>query len=253
MIDYGITSQTGTEMPTLLLTPRYTDDSQLLWRAAQKLGWGVERLLGWRVPEHFKDMEEPVLYVDTVFAHHIAEQMSVTLEEPPENWLPELPEIYRKREVKLTKLSEVKRGPVFVKPPNDKSFPAKVYQSEELLDLDPNLQVLVAEPVEWTSEYRCFMLNGRVLTVSVYLRNGVTQKECDYAALPRELTDAGIFAAVIATNVRTPRAIVMDVGVIKDRGWAVVELNAPWGSGIYGCNPTEVLPVIKGSMKWLSK
>jgi hypothetical protein len=30
-------------MPTLILTPRFTDDAQALWRAAQRLGWNVER------------------------------------------------------------------------------------------------------------------------------------------------------------------------------------------------------------------
>ena len=31
-------------MPTLILTPRHTDDSQALWRAAGRLGWS------WRGP-----------------------------------------------------------------------------------------------------------------------------------------------------------------------------------------------------------
>jgi hypothetical protein len=40
-----------------------------------------------------------------------------------------------------------------------------------------------------------------------------------------------------------PRATVLDIGVIQ--GWAVVELNAAWGAGIYGCNPEAVLDVVR--------
>ncbi|MEP0802688.1 hypothetical protein NDI37_21395 [Funiculus sociatus GB2-A5] len=37
----------------------------------------------------------------------------------------------------------------------------------------------------------------------------------------------------------------MDVGVIQGRGWAVVEQNAAWGAGLYGCDPIEVLEVLR--------
>jgi hypothetical protein len=46
-------------MPTLLLSPRYTDDAQALWRAAGRLGWRVERLRGWRVPDELLTVPEP--------------------------------------------------------------------------------------------------------------------------------------------------------------------------------------------------
>lgn len=88
-------------MPTLILTPRFTADAQALWRAAGQLGWGVERLTNWRVPDELRT----------------------------------------------------------------------------ILDL--------------------------------------------------------------------PRAAVIDVGVIAGRGWAVVEQNAAWGSGIYGCDPQQVLEVLR--------
>lgn len=54
------------------------------------------------------------------------------------------------------------------------------------------------------------------------------------------------FAARAATDpaVALPPAVALDVGLIRDRGWAVVEANAAWGSGIYGCDPREVLKVV---------
>lgn len=42
-----------------------------------------------------------------------------------------------------------------------------------------------------------------------------------------------------------PRAVVIDVGMIADRGWAVVELNAAWDAGLYGCDPAQVLEVVQ--------
>lgn len=38
-------------MTTLVLPPRYTPDSNVLWKAAVEAGWSVERLAGWRPPE----------------------------------------------------------------------------------------------------------------------------------------------------------------------------------------------------------
>jgi hypothetical protein len=46
-------------------------------------------------------------------------------------------------------------------------------------------------------------------------------------------------------RVELPRTAVLDVGIIADRGWAVVEQNAAWGSGIYGCDPVRVLEVLQ--------
>ena len=48
-------------------------------------------------------------------------------------------------------------------------------------------------------------------------------------------------------RVDLPRATVIDVGTIAGRGWAVVEQNAAWGSGLYGCDPEQVLEVLRFS------
>jgi hypothetical protein len=42
--------------------------------------------------------------------------------------------------------------------------------------------------------------------------------------------------------------VVVDVGVIPGRGWAAVELNACWASGVYGCDPAAVLGVLRQAM-----
>ena len=42
-------------------------------------------------------------------------------------------------------------------------------------------------------------------------------------------------------QVPLPSAVALDVGTIVGRGWAVVEANPCWGSGVYGCDPAGVL------------
>ena len=42
----------------------------------------------------------------------------------------------------------------------------------------------------------------------------------------------------------------LDVGRTPDGGYALIEANSPWSSGIYGCDPDAVLaavPVSNGS------
>jgi hypothetical protein len=88
-------------MPTLILTPRYTADTQALWRAANHLGWQVERLRSWRVPEDLRSVAEPILYLEPLMAQTSAEQFGIRLLEPQPDWLPNLPQEYRKRWIYL--------------------------------------------------------------------------------------------------------------------------------------------------------
>jgi hypothetical protein len=90
--------------------------------------------------------------------------------------------------------------------------------------------------------YRCFTKNNRVVTLSPYRRGEVRFSSCASPLQgPREESEA---AAEFANSVPCPRAFVLDVGVIKGRGWAVVEPNERWGAGLYGCLPAGVLEVL---------
>ncbi len=237
-------------VPTLILTPRFTEDSQALWRAAGRLGWGVERLATWRIPDDLRAVAEPVLYLEALFGPTLAEQLGLRLLEPAVDWLPRLPEEYRKRGVTMMTLAEARLlpAPAFVKPPNDKSFPARVYTGAELPHgYDDDMPVLVAEIVTWEREFRVFTLDRQVRTLSVYLRDGELQRDAEFAATDAELAEVRDFVETVLADGRVdlPRTAVLDVGVIAGRGWAVVEQNAAWGSGLYGCNPVEVLEILR--------
>ena len=85
-------------MPTLILSPRYSDDSIKLRRAAIALDWDVMRLASWRCPDDFEP-EEPVLFAEPLFNEAVAEQLGLTVIEPPDDFLVRLPGEYTKRQV----------------------------------------------------------------------------------------------------------------------------------------------------------
>jgi hypothetical protein len=236
-------------LPTLILSPRFTEDSQRLWEAAIQLGWRVERLYGWRVPEHLTRIAEPVLYLEALLAPSIAPAFGLALHEPPEGWLPQLPECYRHRAVQLSTLGAARALlPAFVKPPNDKSFPARVYGPGELPEEFPDdTPVLVQEPVTWVREFRCFVHDRTLRTWSVYLRDGALQREAGFPSTAEEGVEVEEFVTRILADpeVSLPPACALDVGEIWGRGWAVVEVNSAWGAGIYGCDPVAVLHVLR--------
>jgi hypothetical protein len=233
-------------MPTLVLTPRFTEDAQALWGAAGRLGWDVERLASWRIPEHLTSIPEPVLYVEVVFAPMFAEAFEVELVEPPADWLCGVPLEYVKRRIELTTLGAARQlvEPAFVKPPNDKSFQARVYSPQELpTHLPDETPVLICEVVQWEKEFRCYIRDRKLRTFSVYLRQGELQREHEFISSDDEDVELTRFVESFLADDRVilTDGAVVDVGVIAGRGWAIVEQNAVWGAGIYGCDPAEVL------------
>jgi hypothetical protein len=238
-------------MPTLILTPRYTEDAQALWRSAIAKGWQVERLKNWRVSAELLSVEEPVLYLEALMAPTVAVQFGLELLEPAADWLPNLAQKYRQRSIYLTNLGAARQltHPAFIKPPNDKSFPAKVYAPGELSSIDypDDTEVLVAEIVTWEREYRCYILDRQLQTFSIYLRHGKLQRDADFASSPAEEREVRDFISTILADaqIELPRATVIDIGVIEGSGWAIVEQNSAWGAGMYGCAPDVVLDVLR--------
>lgn len=237
-------------MPTLILTPRYTDDAQALWKAAASLGWHVERLASWRVPTALQTLPDPVLYGEALFGPTLAAELGLALLNPAEDWLVRLPFAYRKRAISLSTLGQARQlaAPAFVKPPNDKSFPAAVYSGAELpTEYDDDMPVLVSDVVTWEKEFRCFILDRTLRTFSVYSRAGELQRDTAFHSTPDEDAQVQEFMARLLADpaIELPAATVVDVGTIAGLGWACVEQNAAWGAGIYGCDPAHVLAVLQ--------
>jgi hypothetical protein len=241
-------------VPTLVLSHRYSPDSNALFGAALAAGWDVERLHSFRCPEGLA-AREPVFYGETILADAIVEDLGIALLEPTADWLPQLPERHRRRAVRLTTLGEALavRERVFVKPTDEKCFPARVYPDGPSIAPDPvlppDLPVLVSEPVAFEVEFRFFVLERQVAALSPYIRGGEIARSAagEWEATPEEIEAAStaIGAVLADAEVELPPAVVVDVGRMEGRGWAVVEANPAWASGLCGCDPAGVLPVLR--------
>jgi hypothetical protein len=239
-------------MPTLLLPPRLTDDSVKLWRAAGAAHWQTLRLARWQAPE---DLDPADIAVYGGFFIALAETLGISLLEPPVDWLAALPQEFSKRTIRFMPLAAARRCPdrAFYKPSDDKCFLAGIYESGALVDpaaqLPDNLPVLLSDIVSWQIEFRTFALDGKIVALSPYIRNHQRLETADgqFPASDDEFAAAHAFASSVidACKDSLPPAIVIDVGLLPDRGWAVIEANCAWAAGIYGCDPRAVLPALR--------
>ncbi len=241
-------------MPTLVLSHRYSSDSNALFAAALASGWDVERLHSFLCPEGLA-ARDPVFYGETLLADAIAAELGIALLEPTADWLPLLPARYRLRDIRLMTLQEAVKLPerVFVKPTDEKWFPARVYENGAAMDPDPqlapDLPVLVSEPVVFDIEFRFFVVERTIAAFSPYIRNGAVARDADgdWAADANEIAAAkqSMTALLADPEVELPPAVVVDVGHMVGRGWGIVEANPAWASGLCGADPRGVLSVLR--------
>jgi hypothetical protein len=185
----------------------------------------------------------------------VASSVGIALLEPPFEWLTRIPKTLTQRDIRFASLADARllTASTFVKPADDKCFDAGVYKSgaelPEEQQLAGSIPVLIAEPVTWEAEFRCFIVEGKVATISVYMRSGELAQSSDgsWPATEAEIDSAFDFAEIVlgTPGADLPPAVVLDIGIIRDRGWAVVEANPAWGSGIYGCDPSAVLSTLR--------
>lgn len=241
-------------MPTLVLSHRYSSDSNALFSAALAAGWDVERLHSFRCPEGLST-RQPVFYGETILADAIADDLGIVLLEPSADWLPRVPARHRLRDVRLMTLEEALRVQerVFIKPTDDKCFPARVYDNGAALQPDPllarDLPVLLSEPVQFDIEFRFFIVERQIAAFSPYVRNGgiARNDDGDWSANDQEIAaaTASMQAMLNDHEVELPPAVVVDMGHMIDRGWGVVEANPAWASGLCGSDPAGVLRVLQ--------
>ncbi len=236
-------------VPTILLSQRFSQDSQAIWQAAVKAHWGVHRCLRFRLPDPAPEVM--CAFGEMTFCDIMAERAELGLLEPPDGWLPSLPEHFLKREVVLTDkaaLTNKHSGRrfdrrLFFKPANDKVFEKGVFERGADLHLryiDYDCPILVSEVVSFEVEYRCHVLDGKILAAEFYRFVGERDEEATRNA-------AIAFAEeVLCTQAENlPSSVVLDVGIIEGRGWAVVEANQTYASGIYGdIDAHDLLPAV---------
>jgi hypothetical protein len=237
---------------TLLLSPRYTSDSIDLRRAALEENWHVERLNSYRVPESLQN-QRVAIYGEALFVTIVAQELQQILLETPANWLMSLPQEYLQRDLQLTSLEEARKlnEARFIKPAEGKFFAAKIYQNPDELPAigtqSEGMPVYIAEPVKWLSEFRCFILERQMESYSVYSRIGEIVE--DWFMSAEEVTSLENFCEKFRSDERIamPPAFVLDIGEIEGRGWAVIEANPVWASGIYGADAAKILKLLERS------
>jgi hypothetical protein len=242
--------------PVLVISSWLPNGSRELAKAARAAGWEIVCLKGKPAPVRLRE-REPVYYGSIDVAAKVARQLKLALLEPPLDWLARLPWEYRSRAVRFATVAEARRltAPAFVKPADaaNKCFDAGVYPGgwaiPERRGFDDTTPVLIAEVVAWEVEYRCFVLEGEVVTCSPYVRWGrwVRARDGKWPAPQPEVEQLVAFCRGLLTDreVRVPPAFTLDMGRLEAGGWAVVEANPAWSSGIYGCDPARILPVLQ--------
>lgn len=194
------------------------------------------------------------MYGDPLFCEALAEQLGKRLAAPRPDYLMVAPWTCVRRLVLMLSLEEARHlsRPFFGKPAESRAFESRIYLDGGELPaegrLDGDGPVLISEIVRWEWEFRFFVREGQILTGSIYARDG---KVAGMNETPlSRYTDASLFAADVVDETRDllPPACVLDVGFIPLRGWAVVELNAVYASGLYGCHPGQALEAVAGAV-----
>lgn len=245
-------------MTTLILSERASVESSQMGLAALRVGCGTTRL-GWTGNENGLVSDSLVFYGEPLWAAVVAEQMGHVLLEPRFDWLSILPHNCTRRMVRYyPNLAAIEGAdkeaywfPCFAKPSDIKAFPAGVYESmDELREAvpkeyaegkGPEVGILLSEIVEWDREYRVFIRDTE-MTVSAYKRNGVL----DTSSTVEERYEVAMeVMRILYLAPDVPPAFVLDIGFHNKGGWAVVEANPCWGSGLYQCDPEVALRVVQ--------
>lgn len=232
----------------IALSPIYTDDSNNLKKASLNSPYQLNRFNGkWNVPEAFRD-DVIAVYGEDIYAEIVTEQCGLTLTKPDDNWLSGISKTYTKRKISYGPLKDfVHEENIFIKCSDFKSFKAGVFDQVKNIrgfdSLDPEIMVFTSEVVEWELEVRCFVLHNGIKTHSSYWRNNTFDTAPLSGTEQRELYV--FFNDFIKRYAGTlPAAIVLDFGIIKGKGWALIEANPAWCSGLYACDAEKALEVI---------
>jgi hypothetical protein len=227
-----------------------------LQMTAREMGWEViPAPYSWRLEEELiKSEDQGIAYGSQLFCEAIAQQMNWKLKLNSFDWLAKLPFEFLKRKVEFMTLGEAKQiqDRKFIKPADDKCFDARVYETFNPSDiLEDNIPVLVSEVVEFIAEYRCFIKDGRALTSSCYILEGELAEPKNWYNFDLlkiyGFKDPINYINMMLTEVDSENAVI-DIGIIKDQGIAVIESNPTWASGIYGCDPYLVLQSMQATV-----
>lgn len=126
-----------------------------------------------------------------------------------------------------------KEYPYFIKPAkNIKLFTGSLIEKDGHLDilenymatspLRPETKVYISEPMDFLSEYRCFVFENELV--------GIKHYQGDFRIFPNKYQ----IDRIIKTYKNAPVSYAIDVGILKDGSQYIVEINDFWAIGSYG-------------------
>ena len=139
---------------------------------------------------------------------------------------------FRGREIRQIKLKDIRKEslPVFIKPVEEKTAPGILINSwadlEDYKQLDPETDIYCSEVVNFISEWRCFLLYGKILDIRFYYGD----KNAVY--------DRNIINEAVNAYTGMPAGCAMDFGVTDDGRTLLIEINDGFSLGTYGIEDT---------------
>ncbi len=224
-----------------------------LAHAAQLAGWQIIRTVGGRLPPHTAGAKL-ALYGDWLPVCQLAQVNRLELLAPDATWITRWPPDLLRRTVQELSWEHVQRlqAPTFLQPVDAGLFAADVYtlpgERPELRHVADTARVLASEPLEFEYEFRCFVSEGQVTALSPVRAGGVSCQRHGRWLAPEELHEqASEFCACLLADeaMEAPAAFALDVGLLSDGGWAVIQALAAWHAEIYGCSPLGVLQALQ--------
>lgn len=162
---------------------------------------------------------------------------------------PESLKKYLGRDVSKVRFADLdKNYPYFIKPADDvKMFTGFVVKKDYDIEMlvkwsgktppTEDTMIYKSEVVDFVSEYRVFISNGKVYGMQFY--NG------DYL----KFVDTSIIDKMIADYENPPSAYTLDIGLTSDGRTLLVEVNDMWAIGSYGLEPKHYALLCARRMK----
>jgi hypothetical protein len=239
---------------TILVMPhRMHPDYTYLYTQAMSNHWRVER---WPIRKPYPALQGNVIYYgDPLISAILKEETGYNLVEPAWDWLATVPYPYVDRLVRATTLQELPGrtkgwpGPWFIKPAQDKIFEATVFNSIDEYELNCghplDTKIIISEPRQFTQEWRFWIGDRKIKGFSLYAIDGKGFKNQWQWEPHEQLAPIAFMEKILDCKaIGLLPSQVVDIGLTKD-GWAIVETNEAYASGIYGAAAWAVLNTLE--------
>jgi hypothetical protein len=212
--------------------------------------WAVSAYMGFKERQAdiilFEDIEEVPASRSNIVVSYIEETVKyfnkLDIEVPKALNIPLSIYKYAGRVIEQSTIGICKRivnlnWPVFIKPVKIKQFVPGIIKNKKSFDiylghLDDDVKVLVSEVVDFVSEYRGYVIDGKLVGIKHYIG--------DFRVFP----DMKVIDAAIKDYINAPAGYSIDFGVTSDGRTLLVECNDGWSLGNYGLNDSTYVSLL---------